>query len=49
MPRKGTHSLADIVGKYRYDGPRISTAELCRPVDLREEGSEREGGREKVL
>ena len=35
--QKGPHTLVDLIGFLRYDGPPISTEELCRPVDLNEE------------
>ncbi len=35
--KKGPHTLADLIGFLQYDGPPISTEELCRPVDLNEE------------
>ena len=35
--KKGPHTLADLIGFLQYNGPPISTEELCRPVDLNEE------------
>ncbi len=35
--KKGPHTLANLIGFLQYDGPPISTEELCRPVDLNEE------------
>ena len=36
LPRKGTHNLAEVVGKYKYDGPPVGIEDLCKPVDLTE-------------
>lgn len=36
-PRKTGRNLADLIGMLKYDGPAISTEELCKPVELTEE------------
>lgn len=33
MPKKTGRNLADLIGMLKYDGPSISTEELCKPVD----------------
>jgi AbrB family looped-hinge helix DNA binding protein len=36
-PKRKGRNLADLIGMLKYDGPPLSTEELCKPVELTEE------------
>ena len=34
-PQKASRRLEDLIGMLKHDGPPLSTADLCKPVDYR--------------
>lgn len=42
VPKKSGRNLADLIGMLKYDGPPISTEELCEPVDCSDDWEESE-------
>lgn len=42
VPKKSGRNLADLIGMLKYDGPPISTEELCQPVDCSADWDESE-------
>jgi len=41
-PQKAGRRLEDLIGMLKHDGPPLSTADLCKPVDYRADGEQSE-------